>query len=135
MEKLGNEQYVKKQGAIAHVSISILMITDYLFILYQSSLASLEKNPFFGHPFDAIDRWGAKNSTLVLRDKQYWRLFTSLFLTHGLVDLIFSVGVLCSLGRSLEQRLGTKYWLLIYLVSGTTGFRSSFCLLFEMMMR
>jgi len=131
MEKQENntkhEERTQKNGALAFFTISILMITAYLSIVCESSFAPLETNPFVGAPFEAIDRRGAKNATLILRDKQYWRLLTSIFLTHGLIDLLFSVAILCTLGRFLERRWGTKRWLLIYIGSGTTKILISSC--------
>ena len=109
----------RQRGVFGWIAMSLLMIFTYLSIICESSVAPRKDNPFIGPPSDALDRWGSKNAALILGDGQYWRFLSTLFLTHGLVDLICSVAVVSTFGRSLEQRWGTARWLLIYICSGT----------------
>ena len=52
---------------------------------------------------------------------QVWRLFTSMFLHFGLTHILMNMMALYSIGYFLEEYIGTKKYLLIYLLGGICG--------------
>ncbi len=52
---------------------------------------------------------------------EWWRLVTAVFLHAGVVHLAFNMLALWFLGSAMEQALGTRRFLLLYLVSGLAG--------------
>lgn len=56
-----------------------------------------------------------------LRQGQYYRLFTSMFLHFGFIHIACNMYALYSLGPALEYICGPVLYLVIYLVSGLTG--------------
>jgi rhomboid protease GluP len=52
---------------------------------------------------------------------QWWRLFTSMFIHHGVLHLVFNMWALLTLGRVAERLLGSLHYLLLYLISGLCG--------------
>ena len=50
-----------------------------------------------------------------------WTLFTYMFLHAGLMHLLFNMIGLYFFGPRLEQRLGGRQFLLLYVLSGITG--------------
>jgi membrane associated rhomboid family serine protease len=52
---------------------------------------------------------------------EYWRLFTSMFLHAGIIHIALNMYGLWLLGTILEDELGSKKMLAIYLISGLAG--------------
>jgi membrane associated rhomboid family serine protease len=70
-----------------------------------------------GNP-NALHRLGALDPYSVLIGREYWRLFTALFLHYGVVHLLFNLFALYVLGPGLERAIGTFRFSLCYLISG-----------------
>ncbi len=50
-----------------------------------------------------------------------WTIVTSMFLHSGITHLLFNMFALFMFGGTLERKVGTKYFLGLYLVSGILG--------------
>jgi membrane associated rhomboid family serine protease len=61
--------------------------------------------------------WGACYAPLV-KDGQWWRLVTSIFLHGGMVHLLFNMFFLGMAGTILEKKTGTLKFSLFYLITG-----------------
>jgi len=61
------------------------------------------------------------DSQAVLNQFQVWRLITSIFLHEGPFHLLFNMLVLFFIGRILEHELGTREFVMVFLVSGLVG--------------
>jgi rhomboid protease GluP len=70
---------------------------------------------------DVLVTFGANVPALVLRDGQWWRLFTSMFLHIGIFHLILNGWALYQLGALFEILLGSSRLAGVYLVSGLAG--------------
>ena len=69
-----------------------------------------------------LGRCGGRCGTvLVLEQKQYWRLLTSVFLHSGLTHLGSNLLVQVLMGNAVERNLGHIRYLILYLVSGIGG--------------
>ena len=64
---------------------------------------------------------GRCGTNLVLEQKQYWRLLTSVFLHSGLTHLGSNLLVQVLMGNAVERNLGHIRYLILYLVSGIGG--------------
>jgi membrane associated rhomboid family serine protease len=65
------------------------------------------------------------NPAYVIQGKMYWQFFTYMFVHSGLTHLIFNMLGLFFFGHSVERSLGSREFLLLYLLSGTVcGFIS-----------
>ena len=64
---------------------------------------------------------GRCGTDLVLEQKQYWRLLTSVFLHSGLTHLGSNLLVQVLMGNAVERNLGHIRYLILYLVSGIGG--------------
>jgi Rhomboid family len=73
-------------------------------------------------------KMGATNSNAIKSDAQLWRVFTSMFLHAGLLDLFFNLLCLLRLGLFLERRWGWIRLSAIFLFCGVGGSLMS-CLL------
>lgn len=65
--------------------------------------------------------WGRCGTDLVLRDGQYWRLLTSVFLHADIRHLGSNLFVQILLGNPVERNLGHVKYLALYLLSGIGG--------------
>lgn len=63
---------------------------------------------------------GAEFAPLTL-DKEWYRLFTHLFMHGNIIHLLFNMFALFSVGNEVEQVTGTKKYLLIYFLCGFTA--------------
>jgi len=66
---------------------------------------------------EQVLRWGADYGPYTL-DKQYWRLFTSMFLHFGIIHILANMWCLWSLGRLSERLLGSFTTAGLYLLTG-----------------
>lgn len=70
--------------------------------------------------FEALYSWGALNEALI-KDRQWWRLLTSLFLHNGIIHLVVNMISLLGVGYFLEPIIKTNKLLLFYLLCGIGG--------------
>ncbi len=64
---------------------------------------------------------GAMLPSAVLQKKEYYRLFTSMFLHFGVEHLFFNMLLLLFAGDMLQTRVGAVRYLLIYMGGGLAG--------------
>lgn len=64
--------------------------------------------------------WGANFGPLTLSG-EYWRIVTNLFLHIGFLHLFLNMFVLWDFGVSAEKIFGSKYFFLLYFLSGAGG--------------
>ena len=64
---------------------------------------------------------GRCGTDLVLEQKEYWRLLTSVFLHSGLSHLGSNHLVQVLMGNAVERKLGHIHYLILYLASGIGG--------------
>jgi rhomboid protease GluP len=69
--------------------------------------------------------FGAKVNTLI-REGQYWRLFTANFVHIGLMHLVFNAYALFNLGAEVEKLLGHARFVSLYLLAGVGGVTLSY---------
>lgn len=95
-------------------------ITPVTLVLFMANVLVYIYLSFKGDVYDAEFMYqnGASNFLDVLKERQYWRLFTSMFLHFGLQHLIGNMIALLFLGNILERRLGKLRYLGVYLMSG-----------------
>ena len=77
----------------------------------------------FGDTEDAVFmmQHGAMYSDFIIQDREYYRLFTCLFLHFGIEHLLNNMVILGALGWNLELQTGKIRFLLIYFGSGLFG--------------
>ena len=68
--------------------------------------------------FITLHRLGALEPWRVVFLREYWRLFTALFLHAGLMHLFFNLFALYVLGPGLERAIGSLRFAACYLISG-----------------
>ncbi|MFO0892124.1 MAG: rhomboid family intramembrane serine protease [Isosphaeraceae bacterium] len=65
--------------------------------------------------------WGANFGPYVAVDREYWRLFTSMFLHIGAIHLAFNMWCLAVAGPMVERFFGNLGFAAVYLLSGLGG--------------
>ena len=78
---------------------------------------------FTGNSQDSMHmlRWGAAYPPFITEQKEYYRLFTCMFLHFGIEHLLNNMIVIGVMGERLETVLGKLSFLLIYLLGGAGG--------------
>mmetsp|Transcript_15535 Transcript_15535/g.18842 ORF Transcript_15535/g.18842 Transcript_15535/m.18842 type:complete len:412 (+) Transcript_15535:224-1459(+) len=78
-------------------------------------------NPLFGPSTQVLLDMGAKQASKIVKDGEFYRLFTPMFLHGGILHLLFNMAFLWSFGSQLEREFGHIKVAYIYLTSGVFG--------------
>lgn len=92
-------------------AVFILILVNILVFLFEMSAGD------WNDP-EVLHRIGALEPYAVVVQREYWRLFTALFLHGGFLHLGFNLFALYILGPPLERAVGTLRFAVCYLVSG-----------------
>jgi membrane associated rhomboid family serine protease len=92
-------------------AVLILILLNALVFLFEISFGDLN-NP------EVLHRIGALEPYSVVVQREYWRLFTALFLHGSFTHLLFNVFALFVLGPPLERSIGAPRFVACYLISG-----------------
>jgi membrane associated rhomboid family serine protease len=92
-------------------AVFILIFINVLVFLFEMSVGD------WNDP-EVLHRIGALEPYIVVAQREYWRLFTALFLHAGFLHLGFNLYALYILGPPLERAIGTIRFAACYLISG-----------------
>ena len=100
-----------------------------VFLLISNTLvfiACYHQAKTFSEPMWALTllQMGAEFNPLTL-DKEWYRIFTHMFLHGHIMHLAFNMYALFSVGSVLEQEIGTKKFIWVYVLAGITASLSS----------
>lgn len=70
---------------------------------------------------DAIVQAGAVQPFVTSAGGEFWRLASSMFIHGGALHLLFNMYALWILGPQAEMRFGSRWFVLLYLMSGLVG--------------
>jgi len=70
-------------------------------------------------------RWGGTFTQTVVREGDWWRLFTATFLHYGILHIAMNMLVLADIGRFVERLLGTASFVVAYVIAGLAGSMAS----------
>jgi len=85
------------------------------------TIAPLKVNPMLGPEATVLADLGAKITSKIVNDGEWWRLIAPMFLHAGLFHLLVNMIMLWRLGANLEAAFGTIRISLIYFLSGLFG--------------
>jgi membrane associated rhomboid family serine protease len=92
-------------------AVLVFIVANVLVFLFQMSFGD------WNDP-EVLHRIGALEPYAVVAQREYWRLFTALFLHGGFLHLGFNLFALYVLGPPLERAVGTLRFAACYLLSG-----------------
>lgn len=99
--------YEKRRAWINDIIIAL----NIVYFFYLETIGSSEDMAF-------MLRHGVMYAPLVLEDREYYRLFASIFMHFGIEHLINNMLVLFVLGDNLERAMGHLKYLVSYLLCG-----------------
>ncbi|MEZ4491210.1 MAG: rhomboid family intramembrane serine protease [Cyanobacteriota/Melainabacteria group bacterium] len=111
----GLQPYMRQERAPA----SIVLIAINLIVFVIMAVASGEEVLFMPSTY-LLQEWGANFGPLTFNG-EYWRIFTSCFIHIGIAHLLINMYVLWDYGSLVERLYGTRYYLILYLLSGLGG--------------
>lgn len=100
----------KGQGVSA---VKILVIINIAIFIMQFLNPGTQFSPGLTERFSLV--------APAVREGQFYRLITSMFLHGGLFHILFNMWGLYLFGSLLEQRIGRTHFLVMYFLSGLTG--------------
>lgn len=78
-----------------------------------------------------IEQWFALNPHLFFERKMFWQIFTYMFLHGSFLHIFFNMLAIFWFGVAIERKMGSKEFLLFYLLCGTlAGLFMSVCYYF-----
>lgn len=102
------------------VTIGIILINIFIFLMmYIFGKGSQDSY--------TLIKFGANNQYFVLQLKEYYRLFTSMFLHIGILHLFVNCYSLFIVGSQIESFFGKIKYIIIYIFSGLCGSLLSIC--------
>lgn len=118
LHDLDDDFYPKRQSVAV---LSILLVASQIFILVLQlilcGMAPFDVNGFLGPYPSTFSEWGGKNSYLMIRENEWWRLVTPSFLSVGVLHLVINGFCHLESVALFEREWGSFRWLLIYLLS------------------
>ncbi|CAK8576068.1 unnamed protein product [Lathyrus sativus] len=96
--------------------------------LGRFSFQPLQQNPLIGPSYYPLIKMGALHVDKLVHMHQVWRLFTSIWLQRGVMDLLLNMLVLLAIGIPMEKKFGFVRIGLVYVISGLGG--NLLCVLF-----
>lgn len=106
-----------------HVTFGLVIVNFFIFFLTWI-LSPAKDGLFMSIDLSVLDRFGAKNTSLIL-EGQVWRLLTAVFLHGNLMHIFFNMMALLSLGPVVEELYGWERFLFLYIFSGIVGYIGS----------
>lgn len=103
-------EFLKSRGKI---TLSLVIINILVFFVLDFSGET--ENGFY------MLKYGAAYTPLILENKEYFRLFTSMFLHFGIEHLSSNMLTLIFLGDMLEKMIGKARFISIYFLGGLAG--------------
>ena len=94
------------------MTIGIIVVNIIVFVLMSLSGSTLDAQYMAAH--------GAMYPEYI-KDGQYWRLLTSMFMHFGLMHILNNMVVLGAVGQIVEKAMGHVKLLITFLVSGMCG--------------
>jgi len=89
-------------------------------IVYNNGFESLSVNPWLGPSAQTLIIFGAKDTPLI-RQGQFWRFITPMFLHAGVFHLLMNLFAQIIFGIDIEARFGTWRLMVVYILSGIGG--------------
>lgn len=123
--KNNNEDYddeeeiyiVRQEYGYLSILFSVVQTIILGLMLWQCGVAPMNVNPMIGPYPDALSEWGGKNTFLILKEGEWYRLLTPILLHAGIIHLFCNVAVQLETGVFFEREWGSVRWLIIYLAS------------------
>ena len=98
---------------------AIMMIVE--FALNDWKVEPLSVNPLIGPSAEALVRAGARETSKIVVEGQWFRLFTPLVLHAGLIHYAVNMAALWFIGGAFEESHGVLHTILLFLIPGVGG--------------
>ncbi len=112
-----NEEFKVFSPEEKSVNLVIVIITTAAFFVMQLWEKSLTPGNFYGHTTEFLLEHGALY-TPALRDGEWYRLITHMFLHGDITHLMHNMMILFCLGNALEHYLGKVKYVVLYFFGG-----------------
>ena len=112
---LENRDYMRQPEYGRRLSLTVaLIIVNAMVFLFELLVSGYSHSLFIEDHYFALSGVGLKNGFV-------WQLLTFQFMHAGLWHLVFNCWAIYVFGRAIEEMLGWKKFLILYLSSGVVG--------------
>ena len=92
-----------------NVALHIILVNIVIYLLQK----------YFSQRGINIEYWFALNINLFFQKKMFWQIFTYMFLHGSFLHIFFNMLALFWFGIAIERKMGSKEFLLFYLLCGS----------------
>lgn len=103
--------FVRKPFSYSYNNVALQLILANVVIYF------LQK--YFRQHGINIEQWFALNPQLFFEKKMFWQIFTYMFLHGSFFHILFNMLAIFWFGVAIERKMGSKEFLLFYLLCGT----------------
>ena len=112
---LEDRDYMRQPEYGRHMSLTVvLLIVNAIVFVFKLVVSGYSRSLFIENHYFALSVEGLKNGFV-------WQLLTFQFMHAGLWHLVFNCWAIYVFGRAIEETLGWKKFLILYLSSGIVG--------------
>jgi len=112
---LEDRDYMRQPEYGRHMSLTVvLLIVNAIVFVFKLVVSGYSRSLFIENHYFALSGEGLKNGFV-------WQLLTFQFMHAGLWHLVFNCWAIYVFGRAIEETLGWKKFLILYLSSGIVG--------------
>jgi membrane associated rhomboid family serine protease len=112
---LEDRDYMRQPEYGRHMSLTVaLLIVNAIVFVFKLVVSGYSRSLFIEDHYFALSVEGLKNGFV-------WQLLTFQFMHAGLWHLVFNCWAIYVFGRAIEETLGWKKFLILYLSSGVIG--------------
>jgi membrane associated rhomboid family serine protease len=108
----------RSELARSPMTLGLLLL---LTLVFAVTVAFDPNGALQGFSTEVLANLGGTYHQATIEQRQYWRLFTAVFLHGHLLHILMNGYALWSFGRSLERRTGPWLLLLVFLATGLAG--------------
>ncbi len=112
---LEDRDYMRQPAYLPHLSLTVvLLVVNAIVFVFELMVSGHSRSLFIEDNYFALSVEGLKHGFV-------WQLFTFQFMHAGLLHLVVNCWAIYVFGRAIEETLGWKKFLTLYLSSGVVG--------------
>jgi membrane associated rhomboid family serine protease len=121
------DYYRKESRTLVYPYFTLFMIVFNFMMMIIAfdrnkwKIEPLDINPLFGPSPEVLLGLGALKGNLLIKNNEWWRLVTPMFLHAGIIHLVINLACINLLGRSIERSHGSLRTAALFVVSAIGG--------------
>jgi len=87
-------------------------------LVVNNEVIPIRKNMLLGPSDSVLDEYGAVNTYKIMREREWWRLFSGMVLHAGVIQMTVNITVHILLSWAINDKCSARGWIGVYIVCG-----------------